>query len=86
MARTTVTLDADVAELVRTAMAERHAGFKEVVNDALRRGLRRPSSSGGRRRTPTFRMGASAMPLDEALRFAGTLEDLALAERLSQRK
>ena len=37
--RTTLTLDSDVAFLVEDAMKREHRSFKEVVNDALRRGL-----------------------------------------------
>jgi hypothetical protein len=38
--RTTITLDPDVEVLLKDAMRERDASFKEVVNGALRRGLR----------------------------------------------
>ena len=37
--RTTVTLDADVEQRLRKAMRRQGKGFKEVLNDALRRGL-----------------------------------------------
>ena len=37
--RTTLTLDPDVASLLRARMAERKSNMKQVVNDALRRGL-----------------------------------------------
>ncbi len=37
--RTTVTLDADVEERLREAMRQQGKGFKETLNDALRRGL-----------------------------------------------
>ena len=38
--RTTLTLDPDVALLLKKKTAERHATIKQVVNEALRRGLR----------------------------------------------
>jgi len=82
--RTTITLDPDVAAMVRRAMAERGVGFKEAVNDALRSGLGRAAPV--RFRTPTFRMGRGAVPLDKALQLAGTLEDEELARRLAMRK
>jgi len=82
--RTTITLDPDVAAMVRRAMAERGVGFKEAVNDALRSGLGRAAPA--RFRTPTFRMGRGAAPLDKALQLAGTLEDEELARRLAMRK
>ena len=37
--RTTVTLDADVEQRLREAMRMQGKGFKETLNDALRRGL-----------------------------------------------
>ena len=38
--RTTVTLDADVERLIRTAMERGRKSFKHVLNEAVRRGLR----------------------------------------------
>ena len=38
--RTTITLEPDVERLLKQAMSERDATFKDVVNAALRRGLR----------------------------------------------
>ena len=37
--KTTVTLDADVEQLLREEMRRQGKGFKETLNDALRRGL-----------------------------------------------
>lgn len=37
--RTTLTLDADVARLIRDAMHRERKTFKDAVNDAIRRGL-----------------------------------------------
>jgi hypothetical protein len=37
--RTTLTLDSDVARLVEEAVHREHRPFKQVVNDALRKGL-----------------------------------------------
>lgn len=78
--RTTVTLDPDVADAVRTLMVERRIGFKEAVNLAIRRGLAGPGRVN--RRTRTFDMGDAAVPLDKALALAGELEDAELARRL----
>ena len=44
--RTTVTLDSDVARLVRDAMHRSRRGFKETLNAALRNGLRRGPDPG----------------------------------------
>lgn len=38
--RTTLSLDDDVAALIERLRAERRTGLKELVNQALRRGLR----------------------------------------------
>jgi hypothetical protein len=40
--RTTLTLDDDVAALIETAQASSDKTFKEIVNEALRRGLSEP--------------------------------------------
>lgn len=37
--RTTLTLDPDVAQLLAREVARRRTSFKQVVNDAIRRGL-----------------------------------------------
>ena len=58
--RTTLTLDADVAALLRRMQQTRGDSFKEIVNDALRRGLRQmhtPSDPLPRYRTPTVDLG-----------------------------
>lgn len=81
-----MTLDPDVAALVKRAMEERGVPFKVALNDAIRAGLaargrRRP------RRTPTFRMGFEpALPWEKALRLAADLEDEELIRRLAARK
>jgi hypothetical protein len=38
--RTTVTLDPDVERLLKAAAREKGAPFKQVLNDAVREGLR----------------------------------------------
>lgn len=40
--RTTLTIDDDVAALLRKAMARRKIAFRDVVNEALRTGLTAP--------------------------------------------
>lgn len=80
--RTTVTLEPDVEELVRTLMRERGLTFKEAVNSALREGLggRRP---GTRHRTPTFELGIPSVPLTKALTLADQLEDDELVRKMA---
>jgi hypothetical protein len=43
--RTTLSLDDDVAALVRRAMKARRASLKQVVNEALRVGLTAPAAT-----------------------------------------
>ncbi|MBE7417484.1 MAG: antitoxin [Ideonella sp.] len=74
--RTTVTLDLDVHRLLKEA--ERRSGqpFKQVLNDALRAGLKRPPA-----RTPPFKqrvfsLGRPRVDLTKAGALAAELEDL----------
>ena len=53
--RTTLTLDEDVAAKLRTQVKRSGRSFRDVVNEALRRGL--ATSPGGKTRTP-FRVEA----------------------------
>ncbi len=66
--RTTVTLDDDVAAMLKKEVERRKATFKEVLDDAPRNGsLRR------RYKTPLFDTGPAKFPVDnvaEALAFA----------------
>jgi hypothetical protein len=71
--RTTITLDPEAEALVKQVMAERKLSFKEVVNDAIIRGLR-PSP---RREIdlPTYHMGPPLVDLDKSTQLAGELDD-----------
>ena len=80
--RTTVTLDPDVEALVRQHMHERRATFKDVVNDALRSGLRGAVAPAAFE-TPTFDMGAPKTDLTRALALAGALEDEERVHRMA---
>ncbi len=81
--RTTVTLDADVEDLIKRAMDERGLSFKQAVNEAIRAGLapQRPTASTP---FPTYEMGAPLVDITKALRLAGELEDQELASRLAR--
>ena len=48
--RTTVTIEADVEQRLREAMRRQGKGFKETLNDTLRRGLGAPSPGERRKR------------------------------------
>ncbi len=52
--RTTLTLDPDVARLIQEEVHRRRATLKQVVNDALRRGLGSPRRPARRYRAPVF--------------------------------
>jgi len=63
--RTTLTLDDDVAALLKRALARRKDGLKVVVNEALRYGLRRMSGPPERKvtyRTPSVDTGRCLIP------------------------
>lgn len=83
--RTTITLDPDVEVLVKNAMREGDASFKQVLNDGLRRGLGggdRPARARFVQRTHDLgplRVSASSL---NAL--ADELEDRELMAKLSQ--
>jgi len=49
--RTTLTLDDDIAALLKQTLARRKDGLRVVVNEALRYGLRRMSGPPERRAT-----------------------------------
>ena len=65
--RTTLTLDDDVAVQVERLRRERNASLKDVVNEALRRGLKEMSSRPKTResfRTRVFDGATQLMPID----------------------
>lgn len=84
--RTTVTLDPDTDAIVRRLMRERGLTFKAAVNAAIRAGEMGRAAGRSSYRTPTFDMGAPAVPIDKALRLAAELEDEVLIRRLAERK
>lgn len=78
--RTTITLDADTAALLRRDMKARGVSFKQAVNDAVRTGLA-PRPAKRRFRTPTSAMGKPVVNLDRALQLAAELEDEELVRK-----
>jgi hypothetical protein len=79
MARTTVTLDPDVEQLVQKRMRERGVSFKQALNDIVREGAQTRRE---RFKLRTVAMGRPKVNLDRALTLAGHLEDEALMRRM----
>jgi hypothetical protein len=80
--RTTLTLEPDVADLVKEAIEREHSTLKDVVNEALRRGLRPTGPHQGLRVVPH---SSALMPgLDPRgfNKLADELEDDALIARM----
>ena len=85
--RTTITLEADVEQLLRNAMRERDVSFKEAVNDAIRAGLKGSGARRKRFRQQTFSLGTGqAFRWDKALEMAAALEDEELIRKMALRK
>lgn len=83
--RTTVTLDPDVAALLRKAVRERGEPFRQVLNSALREGLaaeKRKTATPFKQRT--FDMGRPFVELTKALSLAAELEDAETMNRMSR--
>lgn len=82
--RTTVTLDPDVAHQLHERMRERGTGFKETINDVLRRGLHAETSTSAPYEVPVFEAEIRpGVELDNALALAATMEDDKLLRKLS---
>lgn len=79
--RTTLTLDPDVAKLVRETVEHEQLSLKDVVNDALRRGLK------PREQRPPFRVVPHSSELQPGLdprgfnQLAEELEDEAVLSK-----
>ncbi|HEX7325136.1 MAG TPA: hypothetical protein VF292_07265 [Rhodanobacteraceae bacterium] len=76
--RTTITLEPDVATLLKKAMRERDLTFKDAVNQAIRAGLCRKTAA----KVPPFKqrtvhMGKPLVDLTKALSLADELDDAA---------
>jgi len=80
--RTTVTLDPDVELMLKDAMRRRDEPFKQVLNDALRQGLKHsPSRPPQPFRQQVFDTGPALVDLTKANALAGELEDQDLLAR-----
>jgi hypothetical protein len=86
--RTTVTLDPDVETLLRHAVRDSGVPFKQVLNDAVREGLRVRGAGGGASRAfrqRTFNLGKPRVDLTRANALADQLGDDALLSRMRAR-
>ncbi len=79
--RTTVTLDPDTEQVIRTRMRERNMTFKEAVNDAIRSAAS-AKRTGSPFVTQAVALGRSVVSLDRALQLAGEIEDDELLRRM----
>ena len=83
--RTTVTLDDDLAEVLRRQARERDVPFKRVLNEALRAGL-----TGGTPAAKRYRMKPRKLrvrrdvDVTKALSLAAGLEDAEIVRKLEQ--
>lgn len=85
--RTTVTLDPDVEALLRRTVRERNESFKQVLNSAIRDGLRRPATKAARPfKQRTFNLGKPLVDLTKALTLASELEDTEAVARMQKRR
>lgn len=83
--RTTLTLEPDVAQLIDEAARRQRKPVKQIVNEALRRGLAPQAASSARKRfrvkphKTTLRGGIDVASFN---RLADELEDEAIAEKM----
>ena len=72
--------------MIKQAMRERGKSFKQVLNDAVRQGLRPAGAkSAAPFRQLTFCMGKPLVDLTDATALAAELEDRALITRLRRK-
>lgn len=79
--RTTITLDPDVDQLLRRAMRDRGATFRDTVNEAIRAGLR--AHKVPRFRQKTVAMGKPHFNVNKALQLASELEDQEILRKIA---
>ncbi len=82
--RTTVTLDPDVESLLRKQVRQTGAPFKQVLNNAIRAGLRGTKQTVKPYQPITFDMGVPRLDLTKAAALASELEDEELIRRYRQ--
>ena len=83
--RTTVTLDPDVESLLRKEVRRRGEPFKQVLNNAIRAGLRNSDQRAAAFEPLTFDMGEPRVDLTKAAALASEFEDAELIDRIRRR-
>jgi hypothetical protein len=73
--RTTVTLDPDVQRLLKDTAHRKGQPFEQVLNDAVRAGLRSAAPAGVHFKQPVFSLGRAKVDLTHAGALATDLED-----------
>lgn len=82
--RTTVTLDDDLAELLKSRARERDVPFKRVLNEAIRAGLSGARTAKPYKMRPRKLGVRPGVDLTKALRLAAELEDAEVIRELEQ--
>jgi hypothetical protein len=83
--RTTVTLTPESEALIKREMAARKMSFKDVLNEAIARGLGSPRAR-VRVELPVHHMGQPRISLDKASQLAGELENEEILRKMSMGK
>lgn len=85
--RTTVTLDPDVAQQLKSLARRRNLSFKAALNSTVRAGLAAERGGGRPYRAPVRPMGLRpGVDLTHALQMAESLEDEEITRKLELRK
>ena len=79
--RTTVTLDPDVESILRRELRQRSQPFKQVLNSAIRAGLRNTRPRAETFKPLTFNMGKPSVNLARASSLVAELEDYEIIGR-----
>lgn len=83
--RTTVTLDDDVAEMLKQRARERDVPFKSALNEAIRAGLAQQVPRARRYRMKPSNLGVRpSVDLTKSLSLAAELEDAEIVRKLDE--
>lgn len=82
--RTTVTLDPDVETLIKRAVRNRGEPFKQILNNAIRRGLRKPTPANQSFKQTTHDLGPARVDLTKALSMSMEFDDQVSLNKLAR--